>query len=289
MSDLTVNGIIKDISPNDEMFAGDKDHYFGVGQSALECILCSLNAARVPVDQIRHILDLPCGHGRVLRYIKAAFPRSEITAGDLLRDGVDYCARTFGAIPLYSDEDPVKITLEPNTFDLIWVGSLLTHLKSKRWSDFLKLFCRCLRPGGVLVFSAHGREARERTAEGKFNYGLPSWRTTAVLYGYERSGFGYANFLNSNSYGHSLSHPAWVLKEIAGIGEMRVVHFAERAWDRHHDIYACLHDPSWRIQRSTTAIITFLKHKIREQAILRVPWLVRPKENTGSTGSAASR
>jgi hypothetical protein len=68
MADMTTDGInvVRDISPNDEMFQGDERHYFGVGRSALECIRRSLDAAQVPADKIARILDLPCGYGRVM-------------------------------------------------------------------------------------------------------------------------------------------------------------------------------------------------------------------------------
>src|SRR5215470_6242471 len=119
--------IIRTISPNERMAPGDKGHYFRVGLSALESIRVSLQAAGKSAADVRHILDLPCGHGRVLRYLKAGFPAAEITACDLMRDGVDFCASTFGAVPVYSHDDPAKIPLGHNVFDLIWVGSLFTH------------------------------------------------------------------------------------------------------------------------------------------------------------------
>jgi SAM-dependent methyltransferase len=121
MTDRRIDGlkVASDISPNDHMFAGDESHYFGVGQSALDGIRCSLYAAQVPTDNVKRILDLPCGHGRILRYLRAAFPEAEIVACDLLRDAVDYCARSFGAIPVYSHEDPRKIPLPEGAFDLI--------------------------------------------------------------------------------------------------------------------------------------------------------------------------
>src|SRR5262245_46612524 len=42
-------------------------------------------------------------------------------------DGVDYCANTFAAIPVYSAVVPSQAPLEPDSLDLTWVGSLLTH------------------------------------------------------------------------------------------------------------------------------------------------------------------
>jgi SAM-dependent methyltransferase len=167
--------MIRDIAAADEMFTGDLEVYFSVGWSALHCINVSLMAARIQPVSIRTILDLPCGHGRVLRHLSEAFPGANITACDLLRDGVDYCAQTFGASALYSDENPANIALEPNSFHLIWVGSLLTHLRADRWLDFLSLFQHALRLGGLLIFSAHGREAFRRTAEGIFDYRDSFW------------------------------------------------------------------------------------------------------------------
>jgi SAM-dependent methyltransferase len=231
--------VIGDIAAEDEMFIGDREAYFSVGRSALRCINDSLMAAGIKAESIRTILDLPCGHGRVLRHLRETFPDADIVACDVRRDAVDYCAKTFGARPLYSDEAVENITLAPNSFDLIWVGSLLTHLRSDRWLDFLSLFQCVLQLGGLLIFSAHGREAFRRTVEGIFDYGVGGPARAAILFGYERFGFGYADHMNSKTWGHSLSRPDWVLQEIAKFPELRVVHFAEAAWDNHHDVYAC--------------------------------------------------
>jgi SAM-dependent methyltransferase len=232
--------MIEEIAAEDEMFTGDREAYFSVGRSALRCINVSLMAAGIEPAGIRAILDLPCGHGRVLRHLRETFPDTDITACDLQRDAVDYCAKTFGARALYSDEDVENIAIPPDSFDLIWVGSLLTHLRADRWLDFLSLFQGALRADGLLIFSAHGREAFKRTAKETFDYGVGGPAKAAMLFGYERFGFGYAEYVTSKTFGHSLTRPDWVLQEIAKFPQLRVVHFAETAWDNHHDIYACL-------------------------------------------------
>jgi hypothetical protein len=65
--------------------------------------------------------------------------KANFTACDLDEHGVDFCVRKFGATGAYSDVDPRKIRIQAK-FDLIWVGSLFTHLNGDRWSSFLNLF-----------------------------------------------------------------------------------------------------------------------------------------------------
>ena len=128
--------MIREISPRDQMhYAGRPfadEHYFHVGASSLRCIDVALRSAGIERIDIRRVLDMPCGHGRVMRYIRAEFPHAEITACDLDRDGVDFCAKAFGAHRLYSQEDIKSIALPGPGFDLIWVGSLFTHLQPER-------------------------------------------------------------------------------------------------------------------------------------------------------------
>jgi SAM-dependent methyltransferase len=123
--DAIESTVIRTISPADKMYVkGNEKSYFPVARSGLECIDVALRAARMDTSDVKQILDLPCGHGRVLRYLRAAFPGAQISACDIIRDGVDFCASEFGALPIYSEDDPRKIPIKKNSYDLIWVGSL---------------------------------------------------------------------------------------------------------------------------------------------------------------------
>ena len=141
------------ISPDDAMHRAGRYHYFEFGRAALT----SIRAARVSVGSppVGSILDLPSGHGRVLRYLTAAFPEANVVACDIDRDAVDFCAATLGAQPVYSAVHPSDIQLD-REFDVIWVGSLLTHLDAPFCDEFLDFFARHLSNGGVLVMSFHG-------------------------------------------------------------------------------------------------------------------------------------
>ena len=230
------------------MLQGDESHYFAVGASALMNVKRALGSAGRNPDSVARILDFPCGHGRVMRYLRTEFPRAEITACDTLRDGVDFCASQFGAIPVYSDPDPSRIPLARNTFDLVWVGSLLTHLDSQRWNLFVAFFGNLLRRDGLLVFSTHGRQARQRLAENERFYGLDEPGRNEILQQYERTGFGYVDYPSQDHYGVSLAEPHWVCQLITSVPELRLTSVNEKSWDDHHDVFACVRDPDWQVQ-----------------------------------------
>lgn len=261
--------VIRTISPHDNMNREDPtfpEEYWVAGRSALRAITAGLDAARKPLSDVQRVLDLPCGYGRVLRYLKAAFPHAEIAACDVIKEAIDFCSYMLGAVPIHSHEDPSKIPLERNVYDLIWVGSLFTHLNADRWDAFLVKLASSLRDGGVLVFTTHGDYAyrRMKGLEDPYDYWLPYWRITKVLYRYERSGFGYGDYLGTNGYGVSLSAPRWVVATLAMHPELRCVMFSECAWHGVQDVYACVKCAQAVVSRTPTPLEQYLKHVVRE-------------------------
>jgi SAM-dependent methyltransferase len=210
-------------------------HYVRVGQSALRCARLGLAAAGRAAADVRRVLDLPCGHGRVLRALAAAFPAAELHACDLNRDGVEFCARHFGAKPFYADPDPRNTTLA-GPYDLIWVGSLMTHLDEARWPAFLAFFRDQLAPGGVCVLTTHGRRAVELVRTGHTGYGLAD--PGRLLADYDRTGFGYAPYAGGAGYGVSLTSPAWVCRQLAAVPGVRLAVYLEHGWAGHQDAVA---------------------------------------------------
>lgn len=190
-------------------------------------------------NEARKILDLPCGHGRVLRFLRAMFPPARITACDVLEDGVDFCARTLGAEPLYSQRNPTLVPLEGH-YDLIWCGSLLTHLPEHLWDGFLRLFVKHLEPGGLLVLTTHGSLGVEELRSGERNYGLDDEKKQVVLSEYDTGGFGFIASARSTDYGFAFSSPAWVRAKLAEFPRLHIASFDEHAWGGHQDVVGCV-------------------------------------------------
>lgn len=233
----SLRSVLREISPQDEMFTGNEAHYFDVGASALQCIEAALLTSRRPRCTIKRILDLPCGHGRVLRYLRLAFPAADLVACDLNRDGVDFCARTFRATPEYSHPE-VDLIPHEGEVDLIWCGSLLTHLPEQKCRDFLRFFHRILGHRGILVCTLHGRFCARELVAGNNRHRLAEHQVERLLAGFTERGFSYVDYSGENGYGFSLVHPAFAIREFVDEKKWRLLGLHEHGWDRRQDVLA---------------------------------------------------
>ena len=244
--------VITEISPNDGMHTDDVSEdptvaYFEHGRAAIDAIRLVLLAAQK--ETIGQILDLPSGYGRVMRFLKAEYPGAVLTACDVIREGVDFCAATFGARPLYGREDPAELSTEER-FDLIWCGSLLTHVDAPAWSAFLDFFESVLAPGGVLVFTTNGRSAAAHLRDPELGEQLLMDPARGkLLRGYSKKDFGYADYLvdpefrasmsMAERYGLSLAGPSWVCSLIEARPRLQLLTYMENRWSTQ-DVVGCM-------------------------------------------------
>ena len=220
-------GMVRTLADGDTMHAGSDEHYLSVGLSALRCIADALGSR-----QPRRILDLPSGFGRVTRLLRARYPDAAITACDLDRPGVDFAAAQFGARPAYSVEDFSRLRLEER-FDLVWVGSLVTHLDEATTRAFLAAMARHMRPGGTLVASTHGPGITAQLHD--WGYGLAPSEVAGLLDQYGRAGYGHRGYDGGDGYGISISDELW-WRQATAAGPFRLVAHHAKAWDGHQDI-----------------------------------------------------
>jgi predicted O-methyltransferase YrrM/SAM-dependent methyltransferase len=223
------------ISPHDAMYTGDGTHYFAVGLSGLQCVEECLAATETAPP--RSILDMPSGHGRVLRFLRSRYQGTALTACDLDEDGIAFCAEHFGAAPRRSSTNLEALELG-GPFDLIWCGSLVTHLNEADNAALLALFARSLAADGVAVVTTHGSLVAERLREGAADaYQLDSAAAAGIVRAHDETGFGYADYSWSAGYGISISSPDWIAAAATAAG-LRVAHAIPHGWDGHQDAFA---------------------------------------------------
>jgi len=222
------------ISPTDTM---RNQWYMSVGASAALVVYGACVTSWI--GRVGSVLDIPCGHGRVLRHLVKLFPDAEFDAADLDREGVDFCAKQFGATPIYSEEDLTQVDFGKK-YDVIWVGSLFTHVSRVLTRAWLEHLTKFLNPGGILVATFHGRYSALKGLEfGYIEHHLWQW----IVSEYAATGYGYANYPTGEghaymegAYGISLSDPAVILKDAETIPDVRIFGYIERGWAGHQDV-----------------------------------------------------
>ncbi len=226
---------------------GDAQWYVDGGRSAVHNIAESLCAAGRTFTDIGTCLDMACGYGRVTRHLIREIMPYKITACDADHQAVRFCAREFGVRPLLCDRDP-RLLLFPDSYDLIWVGSLLTHLAGAAGVELLGVLAAALTPRGVLVFTTQGDSCLRHldwygpefvAAEEAYHQGLV--REGVWFAPYRRKRVASAQSPTDGTYGITLHTERYINAVLSRLG-LALVRFGEREMERHQDV--------WSAQRS---------------------------------------
>lgn len=208
----------------------DGSHYARVGESARAAIDRALRDAGRSFADVRSCLDMPCGYGRVLRLLAREIEPERITACDINRQAIRFCAREFGATPLRSTPNLDGTRL--GRYDLIWCGSLVTHLDDARVEQLLRAFAGALEPGGLAIVTIHA----EPPAYGEF---APLHDEIALALR-ERGSFHVAYDSALFDYGHAWHTTDHIRAAFAAASHdaLELVSHQPRGWDDHQDVLA---------------------------------------------------
>jgi len=221
--------IIPTVHPDDHMFLSNPrlDQYDMVGESAVRAIYSVLAAA--PTEAVWRVLDFGCGHGRVARHLRAFFPTAEMWFADSKPSCFNFCAETFRGTAIESPADFDELEL-PTGLDLIWVGSVFTHVDLGRMVALHGKLLDALGPGGVLVATFHGRRMYEITKSQE------RWRE--LIREYEESGVAYQSYDREDlgDWGMSLTS----VSSVIGLcrDDSRLVGYVETGWANLQDVAA---------------------------------------------------
>lgn len=223
------------ISPRDSMYPEDALYYLRCGSNALRLVKDSLRVAGVNAGSIGSFLDYACGYGRVMRWLVAGFPRAEALGVDADQAAIGFCAENLG-VQVQRADISLRNRLEQK-FDLIWVGSLFTHVTEEYALHLLAYLSDHLTPIGVLVFTTHGPYVTNRVRTGEKAYGLEARERRNLLQEFDESGYGFGAYPGRVDYGVSVCSAEKILGLMARTN-LTPIFYESRGWVRHQDCVA---------------------------------------------------
>jgi len=111
-----------------------------------------------PIGENTRVLDFGCGWGRTLRFFLREVRPEGLFGADVLPIAVETCRRTnpWCDFRLVSSLPPTDFAAE--SFDLIYLYSVFSHLSESAHDAWLREFTRILRPGGLVIATTWHRD-----------------------------------------------------------------------------------------------------------------------------------
>lgn len=227
--------IDRTIHENDDMFRTALrgwDDYLIVGQSSVDVILHALVLAKVP--DVHRVLDFGCGHGRVARHLRLLFPEASLFFTDIDETAWGFCARQFQGEGFSSFDDFEQLAL-PGNIDVIFLGSVFTHLDWSRSRTLWSKLFEALEPGGALIATFRGSQTYRMMMRdpGRFNAG---GYYEQLLEDYRHTGFGYQDYKGFVNWGQNLFSVGKVAELAEGHDRARLIGYKEWGWANIHDV-----------------------------------------------------
>lgn len=128
--------------------------YMSTGLNGFNLIQRILRSANDHVELKGNILDFASGYGRVTRFLAGYYKPGQVYTSDIKPAAVDYQVERMGVKGFYSDYDPFSLKVNEK-FEVIFVGSLFSHLNRDLYKNWLIQLLAMVEPRGLIIFSVH--------------------------------------------------------------------------------------------------------------------------------------
>jgi SAM-dependent methyltransferase len=167
------------------------EEYLANGQRNVHTMLDLLRASGARLERRTRILDFGCATGRMIRWLAEFADQGEVWGTDISAEYIVWCAQHL-APPFRFLVNTLlpHLPFEDRYFDVVYAGSVFTHIDDLAQTWFLELR-RVLRAGGTLYVTIHDRHSIDL-----LTHALP-WREVPFAE-FLRQNQDYAEFARTN-------------------------------------------------------------------------------------------
>lgn len=145
------------VPPKDlwEGYGETAEDYLRSGEEDVAGMVKILYSAGLQIDDMSRVLDFGCAAGRMLRHFPARRPAAELWGVDIKARPITWCQQHFAPPFRFATmTTSPHLPFEDNYFDLIYSGSVFTHIADLADAWLLELK-RILRSGGLMYVTVH--------------------------------------------------------------------------------------------------------------------------------------
>jgi SAM-dependent methyltransferase len=137
------------------------EDYLETGRSNIETMLGILEGVGESPQTLTRVLDFGCAAGRMLRFYPHIPGRSELWGVDISAKHISWCQQNLSPPLLFAmATTSPHLPFEDNYFDLVYCGSVFTHVSDLGDTWLLELR-RILRSGGYAYITIHDKQTVE--------------------------------------------------------------------------------------------------------------------------------
>jgi ubiquinone/menaquinone biosynthesis C-methylase UbiE len=157
-------------------YADTPARYLDLANAHVQSMLATLDSASVELAPGSRVLDFGCAAAPMLRTLRATRPDLELWGCDIDPLATDWCRRHLpDAFRVFTNTTAPHLPIPDATFDLIYAGSVFTHILHIADAWLLEL-ARILKPGAFLYATIHDQAFVAHTIAH-----APEWPFTALI------------------------------------------------------------------------------------------------------------
>jgi len=215
--------------------------YLRSGHEAYVIVEHVLAACGMRLAAAAHLLDFACGCGRIARFFVHALGRERVTVAEIDPVALRFVGETLGVETMASASDPAQLRC-PRRFDVVFAGSLFSHLPRPRFSAWLRALGGLLGDGGMLVFTTHGERVGTPDAGATSGFSFVPVSETARL--------------DPHEYGSAFVRPEVVIELVREAGLQPLGYLEREVWDLQ-DVFVARRGEGGEVRRLPSAPIVY--------------------------------